>query len=64
MYQALRELIVLKCVGSTNSRNLFCFQFLREYTSKVDDLIKDKEAAHLEVKAKEMEEKEVIQQSV
>lgn len=39
-------------------------QFIREYTGKVDELIKDKIEAQKEVKAKEQEEKEVIAQQV
>lgn len=44
--------------------NLFLLQFIREYTSKVDDLVKDKIEALKEVKAKEKEEKDVIAQQV
>ncbi|KAE8723368.1 Clathrin heavy chain 1 [Hibiscus syriacus] len=40
----------------------FLLQFIREYTCKVDELIKDKIEAQKEVKAKEQEEKEVIAQ--
>ena len=39
-------------------------QFLREYSGKVDELIKDKEAAKKESEAKAKEEKEVIAQAV
>lgn len=39
-------------------------QFIREYTGKVDELIKNKIEAMKEVKAKENEEKEVIMQQV
>lgn len=39
-------------------------QFIREYTGKVDELVKDKIEALNEVKAKEMEEKDVIAQQV
>lgn len=39
-------------------------QFIREYTGKVDELIKDKIEALKEVKAKESEEKDVIMQQV
>ncbi|KAF7816495.1 clathrin heavy chain 1 [Senna tora] len=37
-------------------------QFIREYTGKVDELVKDKIEAQIEVKAKEKEEKDVIAQ--
>lgn len=43
---------------------LFLLQFIREYTGKVDDLVKDKIEAQNEVKAKENEEKEVVAQQV
>lgn len=39
-------------------------QFIREYTGKVDELVKDKIEAQNQVKAKEQEEKEVIAQQV
>lgn len=39
-------------------------QFIREYTGKVDELVKDKIEAAKEVKAKEQEEKDVIAQQV
>ena len=37
-------------------------QFIREYTSKVDELIKDKIEAQNEVKVKEKEEKDLVTQ--
>ncbi|MBA0601962.1 hypothetical protein Gorai_002163, partial [Gossypium raimondii] len=40
----------------------YLLQFIREYTGKVDELIKDKIEAQKEVKAKEQEEKDVIAQ--
>lgn len=40
------------------------FQFIREYTGKVDELIKDKIEAAIDAKAKESEEKDVIKQQV
>lgn len=39
-------------------------QFIREYTGKVDELIKDKIEAQKEAKAKEEEEKDVMKQQV
>lgn len=39
-------------------------QFLREYSTKVDDLVKDKLEAHEEKKSKESEEKDLVAQSV
>lgn len=48
-----------------NSLTIFSFlQFIREYTGKVDELVKDKLEALSEVKAKEKEEKDVIAQQV
>ncbi|XP_074361017.1 clathrin heavy chain 2-like [Apium graveolens] len=40
----------------------YLLQFIREYTGKVDELIKDKTEAANEIKAKESEAKEVIKQ--
>ena len=42
----------------------FVLQFIREYTGKIDELIKDKIEAQKETKAKEQEEKDVIAQQV
>lgn len=39
-------------------------QFIREYTGKVDELVKDRIEAKNEEKAKENEEKDVIKQQV
>jgi CRISPR/Cas system CMR-associated protein Cmr1 (group 7 of RAMP superfamily) len=39
-------------------------QFIREYTGKVDELIKDKIEAQNEVKSKVQEEKELVAQQV
>lgn len=39
-------------------------QFIREYTGKVDELVKDKLEALSEVKAKEKEEKDILAQQV
>lgn len=39
-------------------------QFIREYTGKVDELVKDRIEAQNEVKTKEKEEKDVIAQQV
>jgi clathrin heavy chain len=41
-----------------------CMQFIREYTSKVDDLVKDRIESQKEEKAKESEEKELVAQQV
>lgn len=39
-------------------------QFIREHTSKVDELVKDKLDANQEVKSKEKEEKNLVAQQV
>lgn len=39
-------------------------QFIREYSSKVDELVKDKIEAQNELKAKESEEKELVAKHV
>lgn len=44
--------------------SLLPVQFIREYTGKVDDLVKDRIEAQKEVKAKEQEEKEMVAQQV
>jgi hypothetical protein len=43
---------------------LLCVQFIREYTSKVDDLVKDKIESQKEEQAKEKEEKNLVAQQV
>lgn len=43
---------------------IWALQFLREYSTKVDDLIKDKLEATEEKKSKEQEEKELVANSV
>ena len=42
----------------------FSMKVMREYTGKVDEIIKDKLEAQKEAKAKEQEEKEVMSQQV
>lgn len=39
-------------------------QFIREYSGKVDELIKDKLEAQKEVKSREQEEKDMVAQQV
>ena len=43
---------------------LLSMQFIREYTNKVDDLVKDRIESQKEEKAKENEEKELVAQQV
>lgn len=47
-----------------SSLDLSFSQFIREYTSKVDELVKDKIDTQKEVKAKEQEEKELVAKQV
>jgi len=44
--------------------SMLCVQFIREYTSKVDDLVKDKIESQNEERAKEKEEKGLVAQQV
>lgn len=46
------------------SKYISLLQFIREYSGKVDELIKDKIEAMKEEKAKQNEEKDVIKQQV
>lgn len=55
----MKILLHLEISVATLFESVF-FQFTREYTGKVDELIKDKIETQKEVKAKEQEEKEVI----
>lgn len=48
----------------TISKYFSLLQFIREYSGKVDELIKDKIEAMKEEKAKQNEEKDVIKQQV
>lgn len=43
---------------------MFLLQFIREYTGKVDELIKDKIESLKESKAKENEEQDIVKQQV
>ncbi|PPR96846.1 hypothetical protein GOBAR_AA23821 [Gossypium barbadense] len=64
-YDLLRADVVLELAWIHNMIDFafpYLLQFIREYTGKVDELIKDKSEAQKEVKAKEQEEKEVIAQ--
>ncbi|KAE8712029.1 Clathrin heavy chain 1 [Hibiscus syriacus] len=64
-YDLIRVDVVLELAWIHNMIDFafpYLLQFIRKYTSKVDELIKDKIEAQKEVKAKEQEEKEVIVQ--
>uniref|UniRef100_A0A803PWW8 Clathrin heavy chain n=1 Tax=Cannabis sativa TaxID=3483 RepID=A0A803PWW8_CANSA len=64
-YDLLRPDVVLELAWLNNMIDFafpYLLQFIREYTSKVDELVKDKIEAQNEVKAKENEEKELVAQ--
>ncbi|PON85444.1 Clathrin, heavy chain [Trema orientale] len=64
-YDLLRPDVVLELAWLNNMIDFafpYLLQFIREYSSKVDELIKDKIEAQNEVKAKENEEKELVAQ--
>ncbi|KAL2541769.1 Clathrin heavy chain 1 [Abeliophyllum distichum] len=64
-YDLIRPDVVLELAWINNMIDFafpYLLQFMREYTGKVDELIKDKIDAANEVKAKENEEKGVIKQ--
>ncbi|XP_073045937.1 clathrin heavy chain 1-like isoform X1 [Primulina eburnea] len=64
-YDLIRPDVALELAWMNNMFDFafpFLLQFIREYTGKVDELIKDKIEALKEVKAKENEEKDVILQ--
>nr|NP_001236999.1 clathrin heavy chain [Glycine max]AAC49294.1 clathrin heavy chain [Glycine max] len=64
-YDLIRADIVLELAWMNNMIDFafpYLLQFIREYTGKVDELVKDKIEAQNQVKAKEQEEKEVIAQ--
>ena len=64
-YDLIRPDIAVEMAWRYNMHDFvmpYMLQFLREYSSKVDDLIKDKEEASKELKEKAKEEKEVIAQ--
>ncbi|KAM7265861.1 hypothetical protein ACFE04_003544 [Oxalis oulophora] len=64
-YDLIRADVALELAWMNNMLDFafpYLLQFIREYTGKVDELIKDKIEAQKEVKAKESEEKEVMAQ--
>lgn len=64
-YDLIRPDVAMELAWLNNMHDFvmpYMLQFLREYSSKVDDLVKDKEAANLEQKQKVKEEKDVIAQ--
>ncbi|GLT54485.1 hypothetical protein SLA2020_276780 [Shorea laevis] len=64
-YDLIRPDIALELAWMNNMIDFafpYLLQFIREYTGKVDELVKDKIESLIEVKAKEKEEKDVIAQ--
>ncbi|KAM7270794.1 hypothetical protein ACFE04_030008 [Oxalis oulophora] len=64
-YDLVRADVALELAWMNNMLDFafpYLLQFIREYTGKVDELIKDKIEAQKETKAKENEEKEVMAQ--
>ncbi|XLR37495.1 hypothetical protein HN51_024244 [Arachis hypogaea] len=64
-YDLIRADIVLELAWMHNMIDFafpYLLQFIREYTGKVDELVKDKIEAQNEVKVKEQEEKDVVAQ--
>ncbi|KAF5947374.1 hypothetical protein HYC85_013331 [Camellia sinensis] len=64
-YDLIRTDVALELAWMNNMIDFafpYLLQFIREYTGKVDELIKDKLEALSEVKAKEKEEKDVMAQ--
>ncbi|CAN6483932.1 unnamed protein product [Victoria cruziana] len=64
-YDLIRPDIALELAWMNNMIDFtfpYLLQFIREYTSKVDELIKDKLEALQEVKTKEKEEKDLVAQ--
>jgi clathrin heavy chain len=64
-YDLIRPDVALELAWINNMIDFavpYLLQFMREYTGKVDELIKDKIEAQKEVKAKEQDDKEVMSQ--
>eukprot|EP00271_Cylindrocystis_brebissonii_P014176 TRINITY_DN35436_c0_g1_i1.p1 TRINITY_DN35436_c0_g1~~TRINITY_DN35436_c0_g1_i1.p1 ORF type:complete len:1694 (-),score=426.59 TRINITY_DN35436_c0_g1_i1:500-5581(-) len=65
-YDLIRPDVAVELAWYNNMQDVvmpYMIQFLREYSTKVDELVKDKEAAHKEQKLKAAEEKEVLAQT-
>ncbi|KAF2583143.1 hypothetical protein F2Q68_00002749 [Brassica cretica] len=64
-YDLIRPDVALELAWINNMLDFafpYLLQFIREYSGKVDELIKDKLEAQKEVKAKEQEDKDVMSQ--
>jgi clathrin heavy chain len=64
-YDLIRADVALELAWTNNMLDFafpYLLQFIREYTSKVDDLVKDRIESQKEEKAKESEEKELVAQ--
>ena len=58
------SLLMFIYIQFTIVTSMLCVQFIREYTSKVDDLVKDKIESQKGERAKEKEEKDLVAQQV
>jgi clathrin heavy chain len=66
-YDLIRPDVALELAWMNNMVDFafpYLLQFIREYTSKVDDLVKDKIESQNEERAKEKEEKDLVAQQV
>ncbi|AQK56843.1 Clathrin heavy chain 2 [Zea mays] len=66
-YDLIRPDVALELAWMNNMMDFafpYLLQFIREYTSKVDDLVKDKIESQKEERAKEKEEKDLVAQQV
>ncbi|KMZ59834.1 putative Clathrin heavy chain [Zostera marina] len=64
-YDLIRPDVVLELCWTNNMIDFafpFILQYIREYTNKVDELMKDKIEARNEIKTKESEEKDIVAQ--
>eukprot|EP00246_Nothoceros_aenigmaticus_P001174 TRINITY_DN1157_c0_g1_i1.p1 TRINITY_DN1157_c0_g1~~TRINITY_DN1157_c0_g1_i1.p1 ORF type:complete len:1698 (-),score=398.34 TRINITY_DN1157_c0_g1_i1:654-5747(-) len=64
-YDLIRADVAMELAWLNNMMDFafpFVLQFLREYTGKVDDLVKDKLEAQADVKSKEKDEKDMVAQ--
>ncbi|CAM0874310.1 unnamed protein product [Alopecurus aequalis] len=64
-YDLIRADVALELAWTNNMLDFafpYLLQYIREYTSKVDDLVKDRIESQKEEKAKEQEEKDVVAQ--
>lgn len=63
-YFLIERNFVINATLKSVAHEYYLLQFMREYTTKVDELIKDKLEATEEKRSKESEEKDVVAQQV